>query len=169
MPNAAQYPNPVTLLYILIAVAAAPSLALAQSGSAGGSIGNDEKSLSGSREPRAVEPEQPARRSKPAEEEHRAPERHGGDGGGNFNGVWRFVVRGDCPGTSGMVNGVVSGTRFSVPRGGGRVGADGTLNSTATTVTGAKSVASGHLSGNTGSGTFRQSDGCGGSWTASRQ
>jgi hypothetical protein len=140
---------------------------MAQSGSAGGSIGNDDKSLSGSREPRSAEPEQPARPSKPAEEEHRAPERR--RGGANFNGVWRFVVRGDCPGTSGMVNGVVSGTRFSVPRGGGRVSADGTLNSSAVTVTGARSVATGHLSGNSGSGTFRQSDGCGGSWTASRQ
>ena len=43
-------------------VAIGPSAALAQSGSAGGSIGNDEKSLSGSREaPRAVEPSKPAR------------------------------------------------------------------------------------------------------------
>jgi hypothetical protein len=39
-----------------------PSLALAQSGSAGGNIGNDDKSLSGSRQPpRSVEPERPAR------------------------------------------------------------------------------------------------------------
>ena len=44
----------------------------AQSGSAGGSIGNDEKSLSGSRaSPRAAEPEKPARRSKPEAEEPR--------------------------------------------------------------------------------------------------
>ena len=46
----------LTLVSLLISAAMA-SAALAQSGSAGGSIGNDEKSLSGSREaPRAVEP-----------------------------------------------------------------------------------------------------------------
>jgi hypothetical protein len=43
--------------------------------SAGGSIGNDEKSLSGPREkPRAVEPSKPARRAKP-EAEKRAVHR----------------------------------------------------------------------------------------------
>ena len=50
------------------ATAIGPRAAFAQSGSAGGSIGNDEKSLSGSR---SAEPERPARRSKPAAEEPR--------------------------------------------------------------------------------------------------
>ena len=46
----------ITLVSLLVSAAVA-SAALAQSGSAGGSIGNDEKSLSGSREaPRSVEP-----------------------------------------------------------------------------------------------------------------
>jgi hypothetical protein len=47
----------------LISAALPTEATLAQSGSAGGSIGNDEKSLSGSREkPRTVEPSKPARR-----------------------------------------------------------------------------------------------------------
>ena len=66
------------------------SAAFAQSGSAGGSIGNDEKSLSGSRAtPRAAETEKPARRSKPeAEEPRRASRKSGGGGGNNFDGAW---------------------------------------------------------------------------------
>jgi hypothetical protein len=49
------------LLSATLAIVALPGLARAQSGSAGGSIGNDEKSLSGSREtPRAAEPSKPA-------------------------------------------------------------------------------------------------------------
>src|SRR4051794_2427823 len=60
-------------------------------GSAGGSIGNDEKSLSGSRDaPRSVE--SPARRSKPrseaAEPRRAARQSSGGGGGGNFDGAW---------------------------------------------------------------------------------
>src|ERR1700761_5934945 len=69
-------------------------LALAQSGSAGGSIGNDDKSISGSRsEPRAVEPEAaptapaagPAT-GKPDRAELRRAAR--GGSGANFDGAW---------------------------------------------------------------------------------
>ena len=42
---------------ITLIVAVGPGVALAQSGSAGGSIGNDEKSLSGSRGDAANQPE----------------------------------------------------------------------------------------------------------------
>src|ERR1035438_9711661 len=77
------------LALLCIALAISPGTAFAQSGSAGGSIGNDEKSLSGTR---SAEPERPARRSKPEAEEPRrsAPRRSGGGGGGggNFDGAW---------------------------------------------------------------------------------
>jgi hypothetical protein len=59
---------PATALALFLSAALAPPSAVAQSGSAGGSIGNDEKSLSGSRSDRSAEPAPPARRSKPAEE-----------------------------------------------------------------------------------------------------
>jgi len=46
------------LSVVLVAGLLTPGLALAQAGSAGGSIGNDDKSISGTRsDPRAVEPE----------------------------------------------------------------------------------------------------------------
>ena len=67
MQNAFQHSVRIGLFSLLISVAfGTRAPAIAQSGSAGGSIGNDEKSLSGSRaKPRAVETEKPARRSKP--------------------------------------------------------------------------------------------------------
>src|SRR3954451_19998234 len=84
----------------MLAIVALPSLGHAQSGSAGGSIGNDEKSLSGSREtPRATEPSKPARRSKPADDEtRRAPQKSGG--GGNLDGAWVLTSVGASCGTS---------------------------------------------------------------------
>ena len=66
----------IALCAFLISVAIPTTATLAQSGSAGGSIGNDEKSLSGSRQaPRAVEPSKPARRAKPESEEPRRASR----------------------------------------------------------------------------------------------
>jgi len=86
LPNVIRHLTKPALLSATLAVLALPSLARAQSGSAGGSIGNDEKSLSGSREtPRAAEPSKPARRSKPETE---APSRASqkSSGGGNGGG-----------------------------------------------------------------------------------
>src|SRR4051812_49049530 len=89
MQNPFRYFRVATLLSATLVIVASPDMARAQSGSAGGSIGNDEKSLSGSRAaPPAVEPSKPARRSKPASDEpSRAPQRSGG-GGGNYDGTW---------------------------------------------------------------------------------
>ena len=68
-------------------VAIGISCAFAQ-GSAGGSIGNDEKSLSGTREaPRSVEAPARRSRSEPTEPRRAAPRSSGG-GGGNFDGAW---------------------------------------------------------------------------------
>jgi hypothetical protein len=70
MQNAVRRSIPITLLAMLISVAFGSGLAHAQSGSAGGSIGNDEKSLSGSR---AGESSKPARRSQPEGTNRAAP------------------------------------------------------------------------------------------------
>ena len=102
---------------------------VAQSGSAGGSIGNDEKSLSGSRQaPRAVEPSKPARRAKPeAEEPRRASRRSGGGGGGgggNFDGAWVAVAVGTPCGSS-TERFVISGGRISGEWSSGQVSPNG--------------------------------------------
>ncbi|TPQ33776.1 hypothetical protein C2U70_18680, partial [Bradyrhizobium guangdongense] len=90
MPGIAGPTAKVTLLTAALALAALPGLARAQSGSAGGSIGNSDKTLSGSREaPRAVEPAKPAKASKPEADAPRTS-RKGGSGGGSESGGGNF-------------------------------------------------------------------------------
>lgn len=134
----------------------------AQSGSAGGKIGNEEKSLSGARR---AEPEQPARARKPERAARQSPQR--GSGGASFDGVWIFTASG-CS-TSGTMSGAISGGRLSLEGvRTGQVTPSGSLYSAGSS-NGLTTTASGRLSGVTGSGTFRRSDGCGGRWTALKQ
>jgi len=171
LANLIRYLTKAVLLSATLVVVALPNLARAQSGSAGGSIGNDEKSLSGSREtPRAAEPSKPARRSKTeTEAPSRAPRKSGGggNGGGNIDGAWILTSVGTPCGSStdtvvissgGMVG--QYGTARVSPNGGvSGVGSAGSLSWTM----------SGRFSGRSGSGTFRRSDGCAGSWTGAKQ
>ncbi|QHO76385.1 hypothetical protein ACH79_30985 [Bradyrhizobium sp. CCBAU 051011] len=157
-------------LAILVAI---NSAALAQSGSAGGSIGNDEKSLSGSREaPRTVEPSKPVRRAKPeSDEPRRASRRSGGEGsgggGGNFDGSWVSVAVG-TPCGSATERFVISGGRISGELSSGSVSANGATRSGGS-VQGLSWTSTGRFSGRSGSGSFVRSDGCSGRWTASKQ
>ena len=152
-----------------LVIAVGPGLASAQSGSAGGSIGNDEKSLSGTR---SAEPDRPARRSKPAAEEPRrsAPRRSGGvggGGGGNFDGAWVANSVGTPCGSATQAIVVTSG-RIIGDGLSGAVGPSGAASSVGhygdITV-----ISSGRFSGRGGSGTFKRSDGCVGTWTVSKQ
>jgi len=158
------------ILVLLIPLACGSGLAHAQSGSAGGSIGNDEKSLSGSREaPRAGESSKPARRSQPeADEPRRASRKSGGGGGNNFDGAWIVSSVGvTCQGTSSNAVVVTSG-KIIGQTARGTVSPDGRVYGTSTG-NGITVITTGRLSGRSGGGTFRQSDGCTGSWTASKQ
>jgi hypothetical protein len=141
-----------------------PSVLLAQSGSAGGTIGNDEKSLSGSRD---VRPERPARNS--SEETHRSRPSGGGGGGGgrgNFDGPWAFTSAG-CSGAGTTVT-LISGGRFVTQFSSGSVSPNGSIRSVGAG-NGLSFTASGRLVGNSGAGTFKRSDGCNGTWTGIRQ
>jgi hypothetical protein len=157
-------------LFITIGVTAARA-----QGSAGGSIGNDDKSVSGSRSaPRSVEPEhseRPAHRSKSeAEPQQRNSRRSGGGGGGgNFDGTWAYVGIGtNCQGTgSGTLQ--ISGRRVIAPSGSGSVAPNGAYHSSGVGSDGITLTANGRLSGNSGSGTYMRSDGCAGRWSATRQ
>jgi hypothetical protein len=160
----------MALLCTLLAVAIGPTMALAQSGSAGGSIGNDEKSLSGSRQaPRSVEPERPARRSKPEAKPRRASRKSGGTsgGGGNFDGAWVAHSVGATCGAS-TERFVVTGGRIVGELSSGQISPNGSTTSGGS-VSGLSWNSSGRFSGRRGSGTFVRSDGCTGRWTASRQ
>ena len=158
------------LALLLLSVGFGAGLALAQSGSAGGSIGNDEKSLSGSRQtPRAVESEKPARKSKPeAEKPGRASRKsEGGGGGGNFDGAWVAVAVGTPCGRSTERFGIASG-RISGEWSSGQVSPNGSTRSGGS-ASGVSWTSTGRFSGTSGSGSFVRSDGCSGSWTASKQ
>lgn len=146
--------------------------ALAQSGSAGGSIGNEEKSLSGAREaPRTVEPSKPTRRAKPEADEPRRTSRkssgEGGSGGGNFDGTWVSVAVGTRCGSA-SERFVISGGRISGELSSGSVSPNGATRSGGS-VQGLSWTSTGRFSGRTGSGSFVRSDGCTGRWTASKQ
>jgi len=155
------------LLSAIVAIVALPGLARAQSGSAGGNIGNDEKSLSGAREtPRAAEPSKPARRSRTeTETPSRAPPK--GGGGGNIDGAWILTSVGTpCGSSTDTV--VISGSKMVGQYGTAQVSPNGGVSG----VGSAGSLSwtmSGRFSGRRGSGTFRRSDGFAGSWTGSKQ
>ena len=153
------------LMGIWFAMAAACGAASAQ-GSIGGSIGNDEKALSGSRQQRAIERERPARR--PEEPRRVAPRRSEG-GGGSFDGAWVVNAVGvTCQGSSSNAVVVTSGKIIGNNVTSGRVSPSGSVYATGGS-SGLTSVTTGRLSGRSGSGSFRQSDGCTGRWTATKQ
>ena len=157
----------IALLCVPFIVAIGPPSAWAQSGSSGGSIGNDEKSLSGSRQtPRSAEP---ARRSKPEPDEpQRATSRRSGGGAGNFDGAWIVHSTGiTCSGTSTTAV-VVSSGKIIGEGLTGNVSASGATSSVGN-YDGITVISSGHVSGRSGSGTFKRSDGCVGRWTSSKQ
>lgn len=144
-------------------IALASSSAYPQSGSTGGSIGNGDKALSGSRSDRSAEPAPSAspRRSKPASNE---PRRSGG--GGAADGAWVVTSIG-CGGTaSGAI--VVTSGRIIGDGLTGSVSANGAARSVYQ-ANGLTSIGSGRLSGRSGAGTFRRSDGCSGTWSAIKQ
>ncbi|MCK1350988.1 hypothetical protein IVB56_07665 [Bradyrhizobium sp. CW7] len=155
---------PAIALTVFLSAVGAPPSAVAQSGSAGGSIGNDEKSLSGSRSDRSAEPAPSARRSKPAEEP-RSSSRRGG-GGVSFDGAWMVVSVGCGGTTSGAV--VVSSGKVIGQGVTGTVSASGAV-STFGQGDGVTFTGSGRLAARSGSGSFRRSDGCGGTWTSTKQ
>ena len=156
----------ITLVVALMATATGSVTALAQSGSAGGSIGNDEKSLSGSRAtPRSAEPERRARRPE-REEQHRSS---GGGGGNRFDGSWSFVAVGTtCQATVSGAGIIANGKAIGAGTTGG-VNAGGAYHAVSVGNDGIVTNVVGHLSGNSGAGTFTRSDGCNGRWSSTRQ
>ncbi len=142
-------------------------------GATGGSLGNDNKTLSGSSaEPRAAKPAARERSERPAPRRQTATRsRNEGGGGGGFDGVWSI----SSAGTSGCSDTLteqftVSNGRMTGGSGGGSatVSANGSVRG-AGNYSGIGVTSQGRLSGRTGSGTFQRSDGCSGRWVASKQ
>ncbi|MBN8959682.1 MAG: hypothetical protein J0H71_01015 [Rhizobiales bacterium] len=135
---------------------------LAQSGSMGGTIGNREKSLSGSRE---AAPERPARQSKPKESQRPAASH---SSRGNLDGTWSISSAGiNCSDTF-RETVTINGARLVGNYGGGSVSANGSISGSGN-YNGIGVTSRGRFSGRSGSGTFQRSDGCHGRWTATKQ
>jgi hypothetical protein len=153
-----------------LAIAAGLLLALtgqasAQSGSVGGSIGKEDKSVSGSQAPARSLPAQQAPATPRAKSASRS--NSGGGSGSSFDGVWTFVgvSGGNC---SGSVTLSISGGRLIGEGVTGSVAANGAINAVGA-ANGVSGVSTGRLSGRTGSGTWQQSGGCSSRWTAQKQ
>lgn len=136
-------------------------------GSTGGSIGNDNKSLSG-----ASEPSRPARRKAERAEPRTRSRGNGGGDVSRFDGIWVVRAFGQsavCAGATSSNTVTVSGGRISGNNvQSGSVSASGALQATGGSRS-ATNITTGRLSGRSGGGSFRQSDGCTGRWTASKQ
>jgi hypothetical protein len=147
--------------------------ALAQ-GSAGGSIGNDDKSISGSRPDRALQRDKPAARERAPERRREPRERiarghsAGGTGTQSFDGTWTVVSAGvTCPDRF-TETVVVSAGRIVGPNGSATISSSGSVSGSGN-YSGIIVTSQGHMAGRTGAGTFHRSDGCSGRWTSSKR
>ena len=132
-------------------------------GSTGGSIGKQDKSVSGGQDGGGARSKSRSERS-PAKSRSRG----GGGGGGNFDGKWNSASFGrTCSDkTTDVVTisgGQMSGTGFT-----GQVSSSGSVSGV-WAGSGISATVRGRMSGNSGSGSFQRSDGCVGGWTLSRQ
>jgi hypothetical protein len=101
-----------------------------------------------------------------------AEQPRGSDGraGNNFDGTWAYTGIGtNCPG-SGSGTLVIAGGVISSKngRGIGRVSPDGTYRAASVGADGVPLTATGRMSGNSGSGSYRRADGCNGRWAAKK-
>jgi hypothetical protein len=146
------------------------SPALSQ-GATGGSIGKQDKSISGGGDEgggsRSTSRERERERPSKSERSSRR-ERGGGGGGGNFDGTWASASQGrTCSDrTSAVV--AISGGHMVSDGFTGRVSGSGSVSGV-WAGSGLSAQVTGHISGRSGSGTFRRSDGCVGSWTLVKQ
>ena len=134
-------------------------------GATGGSLGNDNKSLSGSSsEPRSA-PAAPRERSEPRAAKSRRGSDDGGGSVARFDGRWRISFTGRtqiCAGLTADSTMTFSNGRASD---GSTVSSSGAFQGAANT-SGVSAIMTGRLSGRSGGGAMRMSNGCAGRWTA---
>jgi len=151
---------------LLLQLSAVPALA---QGATGGSIGKQDKSISGDQDggsrSTSREREKPSRSERPSK---RSGGGGGGGGTGSFDGQWASASFGrTCPEkTTSTV--VISGGNMVSEGFSGRVTSSGSVSGV-WAGSGLSATISGRISGQRGSGTFRRSDGCVGGWTLVKQ
>jgi hypothetical protein len=147
------------------------SPALSQ-GATGGSIGKQDKSISGGGDEGGGSRSTSRERERPSKSERSSRRERGGGGGGggggNFDGTWASASQGrTCSDrTSAVV--AISGGHMVSDGFTGRVSGSGSVSGV-WAGSGLSAQVSGHISGRSGSGTFRRSDGCVGTWTLVKQ
>ncbi len=132
--------------------------------SEGGSIGGTIDSHQNSQPTRTRAKASPP--ATPKTVERRSPKPSVSGGGASFDGAWSVTSNGSC--TSGSTGqATISGGRVIDSRGvvTGRVSPSGAV-STATNYNGVTITSRGQINGRSASGTFQQSDGCAGRWSA---
>jgi hypothetical protein len=140
-------------------------------GATGGSIGNDNKSLSGSREERSVSPpkrERTDRAPRREAEPRRAPAPRRDSGGGGverFNGTWTVTSFGTTCSDSLTITSTISNGRVTSPYDTGTISPDGSVR-TIGNYSGITVTAQGRSTATSASGTFQRSDGCVGRWSS---
>ena len=132
----------------------------AQAGTEGGSLGGAIPSIHKGSKPWLPPGVVDERRSSPR------LARRSGDGLAKFDGTWSVSSGGGCQ-TAGTGQVTIAQGRIIAANGNGRVGPDGSV-STVSTVAGMTIVGQGRIVGNAASGSYRQSDGCVGPWSAVR-
>jgi hypothetical protein len=136
---------------LFIVLMAFPAASFGQAGSAGGSIGNDEKSLSGTR---AVPTERSTRTPPP-------------ETNTDFDGTWVFTALNSCGPSSTTVGKFVEG-KLVGGTGNGTINPNGEYHYARAGK--APVISSGKLAGKHGSGVWRSvNNKCQGTWTAERQ
>ena len=156
----------------LAAFALSSGSAFAQ-GATGGSLGNDNKSLSGASEPRSATPARRERaepRATPKREA--APRRRDaapqGGGVAKFDGTWSVTSVGETCSDTATVTVMIANGQLTSANDIGTISANGVSNSVGN-YGGIRVTAQGRNTGTVGSGRFQRSDGCVGRWTSVKQ
>jgi hypothetical protein len=151
MSDAAAKPLLVILIFL-----AGSSLAFGQAGSIGGTIGKTDKSISGEEGPRKI---RSTKKSSAKADTGSHSRRDGRDGRtAKYDGTWTAIASPGCK-SSGTISITVSGGRINDPLLSGTISQTGAFH----TVGVGGAVSTGRLTGNTGSGSYREPNGCSGS------
>jgi hypothetical protein len=159
MPGVNELSYRIVLILVIgiLASFAVGMRAFAQAGSTSGTIGKTEKSVSGEEE--APHKIRPTKKSSPRADTGSSSRRGGRDGGVvKYDGIWTATASPGCK-SSGTISINVSRGRINDPLLSGTVNQTGAFH----TVGVAGAVSTGRITGNTGSGTYREPNGCSGS------
>jgi hypothetical protein len=142
---------------------AAPALA---QGATGGSIGKQDKSLSGDQDGGGSRSTSPKRERPSSSERSSKRSSGGGGGGGNYDGTWTAASIGQTCNVQSASVVSISGGHMTAEGFSGRVSGGSVTGSWSGS--GMSANFTGRISGRSGSGSWRRSDGCIGRWSMSK-